>query len=51
MAGDRARVRLLEAELRHVLRLLPGPIWNARRVLVWSALDIERIRRVLKEKN
>lgn len=37
----------LVAELERVVALLPWPLWNDQRVLVWSALDVERVRAVL----
>lgn len=39
----------LVAALKHVIALLPLPIWNERGVLVWSLLDAQRIRDVLEQ--
>ena len=41
------RCQALEAELQRVIAILPGPVWNECRVLVWSMLDIERVRQAL----
>lgn len=38
-----ARIAELEAALRRVRAILPEPVWNEKRVLVWSLLDVERI--------
>jgi hypothetical protein len=37
----------LRAEVKRVIAVLPEPVWNDRRVLVWSLLDVERLRAAL----
>lgn len=40
-----------EEELTRILAVLPEPIWNEHRVLVWSMLDIDRVKRVLEARS
>lgn len=42
------RALAAEAELERVVAVLPGPIWDHQRTLVWSCLDIGRIKSVLE---
>lgn len=37
----------LRAELERIVAMLPEPIWNDKGVLVWSLLDVERVRAAL----
>lgn len=46
-ASSSSALTVLREALETVLQILPEPVWNEHRVLVWSRLDIEDIRTAL----
>ena len=47
-AAEQAQARLREA-LQRVADLLPGPVWNEHRVLVWSMHEVDEIAKALAD--